>query len=71
MVYIDDIIVWGSEEDFLHYLRKVYQRLKEHKIILKKKLMSFWSAEDKLLGTHSERHRHRTIALKSGCMYEY
>jgi transposase InsO family protein len=34
-LYIDDIIVFGdSEEDFVHNLRKVFQRFKDHNITL-------------------------------------
>ena len=50
MVYIDDIIVWGSEEDFLHNLRRVLQRLKEHEIILKRSKCLFGVRKINYLG---------------------
>ena len=50
MVYIDDIIVWGSEEDFLRNLRKVLQRLREHNIILKRSKCLFGVRKINYLG---------------------
>jgi hypothetical protein len=50
MGYIDDIIAWGSERDFLINLPRVLQRLKEHDIILKRSKCLFGVRKISYLG---------------------
>ena len=48
--YIDDIIVFGTAEDFLDNLEKVFERLREHNIVLKKSKCVFGVTKLKYLG---------------------
>jgi hypothetical protein len=50
-VYIDDCVIWGkTEEEFLHNLRRVLERLREKNVKIKKKKCSFGVQEIKYLG---------------------
>ncbi len=50
LLYIDDIVVYGNEENFASNLKAVLQRLAEYKVVLKKSKCRFGVRQITYLG---------------------